>query len=127
MLKTKYDEQVALNLTQTEILADRDTEIRDLKNTANANLTPQNLSANLQGAVAIDETTLKSALDNLNGAITEKMNYEISTLIRDSYTRYHALEFTLTDLNAKFDNFFNASAILPCINRSTTPPPYISG
>ena len=101
-------------------MADRDTEIQDLKNTTNANPSPQNLSANLQGAVAIDETALKSALDNLNGAITEKMNYEISTLIRDSYTRYHALESTLTDLNAKFDNCLNASAI-PSINRTTTP------
>ena len=45
LLKTKYDEQVALNLTQTETLADKDTEIQDLKNTANANPTPQNLSA----------------------------------------------------------------------------------
>ena len=123
MLKTKYDEQVALNLTQTETLADKDTENQDLKNTANANPTPQNLSANFQGAVAIDETTLKSALDNLNGAITEKMNYEISTLIRDSYARYHTLESTLTDLNAKFDNFLNASAIPPSINRTATAPP----
>ena len=123
LLKTEYDEQVALNLTQTETLADKETEIQDLKNTANANPTPQNLSANLQGAVAIDETTLKSALDNLNGAITEKMNYEISTLITDSYARYHALESTLTDLNAKFDSFFNASAIPPSINRTTSPPP----
>ena len=64
MLKAKYDEQVALNLTQTQSLADRETFlIQELRNTANANPTPQNL----QGAVAIDENTLTSALGDLNG------------------------------------------------------------
>ena len=72
-----------------------------------------NLSANLQGAVAIDENTLTSVLiENLNGNLTARLNHEISALTADSHARFHAIETTLTNLNAKLDHLLNASAIL---------------
>ena len=86
MLKTKYDEQIALNLTQTQSLADRETLIQELRTTANANPTPQNLSANLQRAVAIDENTLTSAIENLNGTLTARFNHELSISIGLRFT-----------------------------------------
>ena len=121
-LKAKYDEQIALNLTQTQSLADRETLIQELRTTAHANPTPQNLSANLQGAVAIDENTLKSAIENLNGTLTARFNHELSVLTSDSHARFHGMETTLTNLNVKLDHLLNASAIPAGITRTTTPP-----
>ena len=118
-LKAKYDEQIALNLTQTQSLADRETLIQELRNTTNANPTPQNLSANLQGAVAIDANTLTSAVENLNGTLTARFNHELSALTSDSHARFRGMETTLTNINAKLDHFLNAPA---GITRTTTPP-----
>ena len=122
LLKTKYDEQVALNLTQTQTLADKDTIIQDLQTAATPAPTPQNLSANLQGAVAIDKNSLTSALVDLNDAITARFNHEISVVTSDTHSRFRSMETTLTDINVKFDHFLNASAIPAGINRTATPP-----
>ena len=84
-----------------------------------------NLSANLQGAVAIDENTLTSVLiENLNGNLTARLNHEISALTSDSHARFHAIETMLTNLNAKLDHLLNASAEpspLPYFPRSGAP------
>ena len=123
LLKTRYDEQVALNLTQTQTLADKDTIIQDLQTAATPAPTPQNLSANLQGAVEIDENYIKSALVDLKDAITARLNHEISVVTSDTHSRFRSMETTLTDINVKFDHFLNASAIPAGINRTTTPLP----